>query len=176
MLRGLLLSPGQFQAQALWPGLGGCAHPPYWLAQRGEARLWTGGHTWTGRTWWAQTQVRTNSTTVYSSYITLIFPEGRGSRCTVILHLQTYLHRAVSGLVKSLAAPIIILVWGEETLWLFWVSLNQSLSWAALNSGAVMVPHWKIVSQGTSFAHREVSPGIIMIESQQKVACFVFYC
>lgn len=59
MLRGLFLPPGQFQAQAFRPGLGGCAHPSYWLTQRGKACFRTGDHTWTRRTWRAQTQVRT---------------------------------------------------------------------------------------------------------------------
>lgn len=47
MFRSLLFPSGQFQTQALWPGLGGCAHPSYWLSQRREALFRASGHTWT---------------------------------------------------------------------------------------------------------------------------------
>lgn len=86
MLWGLLFSTGQFQAQAVWPGIGGCTHPTHWLTQRGEAWFRTGDHTWTRRTWWEQTQVRTQETkhtnveVFFSSDI--VFTVGPGGRCT----------------------------------------------------------------------------------------------
>lgn len=72
MFRGLFLPPGQFQAQALWPGLGGRAHPSHRLTQRGETRLRAGGHTRTGGARRAQTQVRSAVSAPVISLISLL--------------------------------------------------------------------------------------------------------
>lgn len=57
LLWGVLLPPGQFQAQALWPGFRGCVDTTHW-AWEGRTSRQRAGHTRARGARWASTQVR----------------------------------------------------------------------------------------------------------------------